>query len=717
MPAAMRHSLDAFPLSPPPEAAVGGVTLAQVGRAVLRSWKWIVVPALFAFVASAVFVTMVSPRYTGEAKLLLESRDSYYTRPGQDRAMDQSQLIDEQAVASQVQVVMSRDLAREAIKRLKLVGNPEFDPLVGGVGPVKRLMMLFGAGNPLERPPEDRVLETYYERLLVYPQGKSRILTVEFRSKDPELAARAANTIAELYLELQEAAKKDTARTASTWLGTNIEALRTRLAQAEAKVEEFRARTGLLMGSNNATITAQQLSELNTQLSQARSALAESQAKARLIRDLIKSGRTFEIPDVANNELVRRLTEQRVSLRAQIAFESRTLLPGHPRMKELSAQLADLEAQIRGAAERTVRTLENDATIAASRVETIQATLDAQKTVVGSANENEVQLRALEREARAHRDQLEAYLGRYREATARDVENAVPPDARIVSRAIVPSTASFPKKVPIVALMTLAGAVMGAAAVLARELLSERPAAPLRAPGPDTAWAAAELARLRRAAGPNPRTTAMDGGGDDVWPVLDDRYDLEPLVHRLERAESAGQARRVLVTTCDDRAAARDVAKALGRVLALKGRAIVVALDPADDDAADQLGFTDLVAGEASFAAIIEREPGSRLHTVAPGTIDRALLAQEWEGVEIALSAFDQTYDWVICVLQDAADEHLFGRLAGRVDAAIIASDAEPTDEALVRLYDGAKAAGAADVVVVREREPADAAARVLQVA
>jgi uncharacterized protein involved in exopolysaccharide biosynthesis len=713
----MRHSLDAFPLSQRPEAEAAGVTLAHVGRAVLREWRWIAVPALIAFVASAVFVTVVSPRYTGEAKLLLESRDSYYTRPGQDRAVEQSQLIDEQAVASQVQVVMSRDLAREAIKRLKLVGNPEFDPLVDGLGPVKRLMMLFGLGNPLERPPEDRVLETYYERLLVYPQGKSRIVTIEFRSKDPELAARAANTIAELYLELQEAAKKDTARTASTWLGTNIEALRTRLAQAEAKVEEFRARSGLLMGSNNATITAQQLSELNTQLVQARSALAESQAKARLIRDLIKSGRTFEIPDVANNELVRRLTEQRVSLRAQMAFESRTLLPAHPRMKELSAQLADLESQIRGAAERTVRTLENDATIAASRVETIQATLDAQKTVVGSANENEVQLRALEREAKAHRDQLEAYLARYREATARDVENAMPADARIVSRAIVPSNPSFPKKGSIVALMTLAGAMLGAGAVLARELLGDRPGVPLRVPEREGAWTTADLDRFRRPAGPNASASALDEADDPAWPVPDDRYHLDALVERLERSEIAGRGRRVLVTSPEGAAGARDLAMALGRVLALKGRAIVATLDAVDDDPVGHPGFTDLVAGEVSFAAVIDREPGSRLHRVAPGSIDRGLLVEEWDGVEIALSAFDQTYDWVVCVLQDAADERLFGLLAARVDAAIIASEAEPTDPGLVRLYESAQAAGGGDVIVVREQEAAEAAAPLLEVA
>lgn len=251
------------------------------------------------------------------------------------------------------------------------------------------------------------MLENYYERLLVHPVGKSRIVAVEFRSKDPELAAKGANTIAELYLAMQEAAKKDMARNASGWLGTNIDGLRQRVSEAEAKVEEYRRKAGLLLGTNNVGINAQQLSDLSTQLAQARTSQADSQAKARLIREMIKSGRTFEIPDVANNELIRRLIEQRINLRAQLALELRTLLPEHPRIKELNAQVNDLEAQVRGAAERTVRTLENDAKIAGSRVETLQSAIDAQKGVVSQANEAEVQLRALEREARAQREQLE----------------------------------------------------------------------------------------------------------------------------------------------------------------------------------------------------------------------------------------------------------------------------------------------------------------------
>jgi len=149
----------------------------------------------------------------------------------------------------------------------------------------------------------------------------------------------------------------------------------------------------------------------------------------------------------------------------------------------LNAQLADLEGQIRSAADRTVRMLENEAQIAGSRVESLQTAVDAQKTVVAGGNENEVQLRALEREARAQRDQLESYLTRYREALARDADNAMPADARVISRAVVPQLPSFPKKLPIMALTTLAVMVLAAAVLAARELMAALPT-------PSPGWAA-----------------------------------------------------------------------------------------------------------------------------------------------------------------------------------------------------------------------------------
>src|SRR5215218_4674187 len=92
------------------------VSVGQIWRALKRHWRWILIPTVLAFAGSLLFVNLVPPRYTGEAKVLLEVRESFYTRPGQDQRVDHP-LIDEQAVASQVQVVTSRDLGREAVRR------------------------------------------------------------------------------------------------------------------------------------------------------------------------------------------------------------------------------------------------------------------------------------------------------------------------------------------------------------------------------------------------------------------------------------------------------------------------------------------------------------------------------------------------------------------------------------------------------------------------
>lgn len=539
--------------------------LPDIAAAVRRRWRWIALPTLMAFGLSLVGVNMLTPRYTGEAKILLESRDSFYTRPAADQR-DVAASFDSEAVQSQVQVVMSRDLAREAIRRLGLVGNSEFDPLMSGVSTSRKVLVLLGlARNPVERAPEERVLEQYYDNLSVYAAGRSRILAVEFRSANPELAARAANVVSELYLEAQEAAKKDTARNASAWLSTNIDSLRKRVTEAEGKVEAFRAGNGLLSGgTGTATITAQQLSDLSGQLANARTAHADAQAKAKLIRDMIRSGRSFEIPDVANNELIRRLIEQRVNLRAQLALEMRTLLDGHPRIKELNAQLADLEGQIRAAAERTVRSLENEAKLAATRVDSILAVMDSQKRQVAEANESEVQLRALEREAKTLREQLESYLARYREAIARDAENAAPPDARIISRAIVPTAPSFPKKTPIVAVATIGTFVMALGLVIGAELMGgengrsmmawrpaafarrEEPYMPMpQAPmpaAPASGWGTPVASSPMPGEG-NPQASPGDAGGMSLEPGVPSAERIAQQVSRAPRAHPAVSAR------------------------------------------------------------------------------------------------------------------------------------------------------------------------------
>lgn len=649
--------------------------LSALWVAIKRRKAWIIGPTLAACCLSFVAVNMVTPRYTGEARILLESRGGFFTLPGQS-SPDTAGQFDSEAVQSQVQLIMSRDLAREAIKRIGLVGNSEFDSGAGALSSLRKLGVMVGiGGHPADHSPEDRVLEKYFDRLLVYPVGRSRIVAVEFTSQDPALAARGANIIANTYLELQEAAKQDSARSASSWLSTTIEPLRQRVAEAEAKVEEFRSRNGLFVGANNTSLNAQQLGDLSTQLSAARSQQAEAQAKAGLIRNAIKQGRTFEIPDVANNELVRRLIEQRVNLRAQLALESRNLLSEHPRIKELNAQLADLEGQLRAAAERTVRTLENEAKIAGQRVESFNAALEGQMKSVSSDNESEVQLRALEREARTLREQLEQYMLRYREAVARDTQNATPADARVISRAIEPTEPSFPKKLPIVLVTTLATFLAALATVVSRELLNGRgdppaPPSPRRAPG----WVGGTAASKGNEEAADQRRERVAGllthAGRVGQITLDRDRPEQTLAELAERTEEPACGMAPLVLVLDGAGEGATTPHHLAELLSQRCRCIIV--DLAADDGRREPGFSELLAGEAMFSDIIGRAPGSRLHRIGPGRAGRNAVLAAPDLVDIALDALCETYDWVLVAVASNDAAAVLEPLARRAQGGLV---------------------------------------------
>ena len=205
-----------------------------------------------------------------------------------------------------------------------------------------------------------------------------------------------------------------------------------------------------------------------------------------MIRDALKRGAATEVSEVMNSEILRRLSEQLVTLRAQLAEQSSTLLDQHPRIKELRAQIADLSRQIRTEAERLAIAFENDAKGAADRLQSLSAMLDQLKKAAASTNEQDVKLRALEREAKSQRDLLESWLAKYREATARDSLGASSPEARIISRGIVSSTPSWPKKIPTVLIASLGMFTLVIGFILTGQLMG----GPLPMPASATATAA-----------------------------------------------------------------------------------------------------------------------------------------------------------------------------------------------------------------------------------
>lgn len=669
----------ALPPAPPPIPVdpTAEPDFRALGRALWRKKAKIVAFTLIAAVGAYVVVNMITPRYRSEARVLLEAKENVFLRAEADKQVERS-AVDAETVTSQVQVILSRDLAREVISKEGLAGVPEFNAAVGGVSISKILLGLIGIGrDPSEMTADERILDAYYDRLSVNAIERSRVITVSFSSANPDLAARVANRIAATYLTMQQSAKQQQTREASQWLAGEIANMRSKVADAEAKIEEYRAKANLYAGTNNSSLSSQQLTEINSQIAAARGQKADLEARAKQLRDLLKSSKAVEASDIANSETMRRLTEQRVALRAQLAEQSSTLLDQHPRIKELRAQIAELERQMHAEGERLARQLENDAKLAGDRVDSLTQSLDQVKKLASRTNEQDVQLRALEREGKAQRDLLESYLAKYREAVARDNINAAPPEARIISRASPAIKPDYPKKLPIVLIAAFAAFTLSAGFTVTGELLSPNysysypPPAYMAAPPlvPVTPrMPAAPAAPVR----PMPMQRAAP-----VAPLAVGT--IEGIASSLHGAGEAG--RRVCVIGSSRNVGTTYAAISLARALAMQANVVlidlafnapnlsVISTDP------QAPGVAELLRGQAPFADVITRDQFSNVHLVATGNVAGVAAALAVSPMlPGAIDALAQSYDYVVMdggAVGDIATAHFASR------AVLIAPEAD----------------------------------------
>jgi succinoglycan biosynthesis transport protein ExoP len=701
------------PAADGPAAQFGELDFQAIGQALARKRNWIIIPTVLAAALSITAVNLITPRYKSEARILIDGRENIFLRPNGERAEDRNAL-DAEAVTSQVQLLLSRDLARDIIKKNKLAELPEFDPVLRGFSPLKSVLALIGIGrDPISLTPEERVLDAYYERFAAYAVDKSRVIVIEFQSRDPDLAARVANSIADGYLVLQQSARRDQAKSAGLWLSGEIENLRRKVADAESHVEEFRSKSSLFVGTNNTTLSNQQMGELNTQLNNARALKSDAESKARLIREMLQTGKPIEASEVLNSELIRRLSEQRVTLRAQLAEQSSTLLDNHPRIKELKAQLADLDRQVRDEASKVSRSLDNDARIASGRVDNLNASLDQLKKQASSANGQDVQLRALEREAKAQRDLLESYLAKYREATTRENMEAAPADGRIISRASVSNSPAYPKKLPIVLITTLATLMLTAGTIVTGELLRMTipraaaafgsPPAALRAPPPS------------RVAPSDEREPDLDSVAAPLVPEVESESEVESETDEIEqlaeRLLAAGPAaRKVTIVGTAPGQGITLTALTLARLIARSAKVVVVDLSAASPTISsvsvdpNAPGLAELMQGEASFTQVITKDRMSRAQLVSSGRpgSDRALLQSPRLG--LAIDALLKVYDHVLLDAGSAAD--LPAELLTSQARAVVVPDASMAGDACNLMCDQLRAVGFSEVTMLSKPVP-----------
>lgn len=477
-------------MAPRPSHANDDIDLAALFGALRRSLPTVLIASIAMGALTFFALSLIAPRYTSEAQLAIVSKrtNPFPDQLGEQRTADTlASRLDREAINTHVKALMAPELLLRVADQLNLSDRAEFNPSVGPVDTMDRILRTIGMGNSSDSSlGSDSLVEAMKSRLMVAAARESRFISIQFTSVDPELAAQFANRLASRYREsLVEVPIQETNQVIDALL-PKIQQLNDEVVAAETAVEDYRAKTDqFLTGPEQVPINSQRLNSLTDELSRAESARAEAEARWTTAQGLARSGNAEVLPEVRESNVIQELISQRVRLERQVNEARVALLPAHPRMIQLNADLRGLNRAIAGEVRRVIESLEKSYRSAKLRVDDISRQISTLKTQVASTSGEDARLKALISTAKSKREELERLQRQLEDNKTLVVTKTVPIEAQIVSNARPASERSFPKSGPIAALVSAATFLLGMALSAASAIISGGHA-PARGPEPYT---------------------------------------------------------------------------------------------------------------------------------------------------------------------------------------------------------------------------------------
>jgi len=451
------------------------VDLKELIRVIKRRRKSILWTAALPVLLALLYSLFATGLYTSSTQILIDPRDrrivSNEVTP-EVLAADGGVAV----VESQLLVLTSDVVLRRAIVREHLETDPEFGGQSTGTFAVlfRNSLAVFGIDFDAaeRRDPELKALRELKKRVGVKRSDKAFVVDLFVTSDHREKSVRIADAIAQAYLDDQTEARSGASSRASAALGARLDALRSRVQQAEDRVVQYKEEHKIL-AAGGILVNEQQLSEMTVQLNAARGNTAEARARYEQIasasRIRVESGAT---PEAVLSQTIGQLRGQYAEVARRRAELGALVGPRHPSIMTLDAQILGVQKLIDEELSRIAGAARNALERAQAIERTLEANLESLKQNAISTNQASVQLRELEREVEASRAVYQAFMVRARETgEQQSIDNT---NARVISKATPPRDKSWPPRLILLAVALMGGLGIGIGIGLMREYLDDR---------------------------------------------------------------------------------------------------------------------------------------------------------------------------------------------------------------------------------------------------
>jgi len=412
-------------------------TIDELLAAVRRRWKTLALVAGGVLVVAALVIARIPNEYRARALVMVEP----FT-PHPDLVIPVVNSLNlESKVKSVREGVYARSLMATAIEELKLYPKDR------------------------EKSMDDAVA-SFRSDTEVHAEGDNAF-SITVRGRDPEIAAKAANRLAELYIEGNLQVRAGQVNRTRDIITQKLAELRGELTKAEAKISAYkRANSDSLPELIDARF--HQRDELTKQIELEETFIKEAQRRIDLLGTQ-PFGKDTEVG---------RLEEVHDTLRARLATAQATLLPNHPDVESLKRELEATNGRLQGAKTRAaandLELRRMNAAISRGRnrigsLEKRQADIDR---LISGAPLVATQLAELNRDSEMLKAKVTQLVSKKAEAeiTADLEQKSGPSSFRVLESAQPPATPASPNRQQALLLSLLGALALGIAITMSQEL-------------------------------------------------------------------------------------------------------------------------------------------------------------------------------------------------------------------------------------------------------
>jgi polysaccharide biosynthesis transport protein len=440
------------------------IDLSHYWRVFRRNFSKIAALGLVATLLAVLGVMSITPVYRSTSTLLIESSDNKILSIEEVYGLPSSS---DEYYQTQFEILKSRALAKRVAMELNLIDVPEFNPHHEANKQSFSLKsyikgLLGGEEEALTSEQiESDTVDTFWAAVTVEPIRKTQLVKISVDSESPELATRAANAMAQAYIDTQMEARVGMTQQAAAWLTDRLGGLKERLSDSERKLQGYREANDLIDVEGVDTLVAKQLDEITRSLVAASTSRLEAESVYRQLKALGKQ--TYEslssMSVILSNPVVASLRGEETKAELKVSELSKRYGPQHPKMIAAQSDLDAVRDSVLTQMKRIATGIEKDYLSAKDKEDSLQKVLNSKITDVRNINRTEFALNDYVREVKANRELYDAFFSRIRETTETgDMQTA---NARISDPAVLPKDPVKPNKKLIVSLTLVVSLMFG----------------------------------------------------------------------------------------------------------------------------------------------------------------------------------------------------------------------------------------------------------------